>query len=219
MFTMLTGNIKHYDNILAERIYRFRHEFFVEQLGWEACRKPDGRERDQFDGPGCVHVVGQDGAEIVSYGRLLPTTRPHLLTDVYPEILRGAEAPTGPAIFEWTRHGVAPRMREAKGSGVFARAAFGVVACAAEVLNLQGLLVETHPVSVDRLMDMGWDIEPLALPSEYEGALLLPIFARLTARTIATGQAALAAVGGARLHVREDLRLGSPDTQTTNAIH
>ncbi|WP_083786325.1 acyl-homoserine-lactone synthase [Methylobacterium nodulans] len=97
---------------LIEQVYRFRHRFFVEHLKWEACRKPDGREKDQFDGPDCIHLVGVDGGEVISYARLLPTTRPHLQSHVYPEILRGARAPTGPRIYEWTRCAAAPWKRD-----------------------------------------------------------------------------------------------------------
>ncbi|MFF9551089.1 acyl-homoserine-lactone synthase [Methylobacterium fujisawaense] len=201
MFKLITGDVERSDPDCADRIYKFRHDFFVEHLRWEACRKPDGLERDQFDGPDCLHVVGEEREEIVSYARLLPTIRPHLQSDLYPEILQGAEAPTGPRIYEWTRHAVALTKREARGSSAFARAAFGAVAIAAEALDLQGLLVQTHPMLVDRLMDMGWDVVPLALPSQYEGAILLPIFARLTDQTLAIAHSALTDLGGARLHV------------------
>lgn len=219
MFRLVTGDVELYNTPLADRIYRFRHEFFVENLKWEACRRPDGRERDQFDGPDCFHVIGEDRAEIVSYARLLPTTRPHLLSDLYPEILSGAVAPVGPRIFEWTRHAVAPRMRESKGAHAFSRAAFGAVACAAEALNIQGLLVQTHPILAERVMDMGWDVEPLALPTPYDGAILLPIFARLTPRTVAIAREALATLGGAQLHLQEDFHLRSPSERAADAVH
>ncbi|WP_414815963.1 acyl-homoserine-lactone synthase [Rhizobium sp. IY2] len=32
-----------------EKIWRFRHEQFVERLGWEALCRNDGLEIDQFD--------------------------------------------------------------------------------------------------------------------------------------------------------------------------
>ena len=201
MFKLLIGDIETEAPDLAERIYRFRHGFFVEHLKWEACRKPDGRERDEFDGPGCLHVVAEEHDAIVAYARLLPTTRPHLLTHVYPQILQGGTAPTGPKIYEWTRHAVAPHKREAKGANTFSRAAFAAVAEAVAAMGLDGLLVQTHPVIVDRLMDMGWDIEPLALPSLYDGATLLPIYARLAPHTITTAQAAFAGHQGSRLEL------------------
>ncbi|KQP08462.1 MAG: acyl-homoserine-lactone synthase [Methylobacterium sp.] len=199
MLKVLSGDVEARDPALMDRVYRFRHDFFVDHLKWEACRKPDGRERDQFDGPDCLHVVGQqdlvgqrdlvgqqDGA-IVSYSRLLPTTRPHLQTHLYPELLKGAPAPSGPRIYEWTRCAVAPSKREsAKGVDAVSGASFTAVAEVAARFGLDGLLVQTHPVLVTRLMDMGWDVEPLALPCAYGDSLLLPIYARLTPETVAT---------------------------------
>jgi N-acyl-L-homoserine lactone synthetase len=72
------------------------------------CRRPDGREIDQFDTDACVHIVGVEDHEVVSYTWLLPTTSPHLLSHVYPGMLAGATAPTGPDIWQWTRCAVDP---------------------------------------------------------------------------------------------------------------
>lgn len=195
MFKLLTGDIDRDLPDLAEKIYKFRHSFFVDHLGWEACRKPDGRERDQFDGPHSIHIVGEEHGEVISYARLLPTTRPHLVTHVYPEIMQGAPSPSGPLIYEWTRHAVSPKKRETKGPSALTRAAFAAVARAVQALDLDGLLVQTHPVLVDRVMDMGWDVEPLALPTTYDGALLLPIYARLVPETLAVAETAFSAHG------------------------
>ncbi|MCJ2084265.1 acyl-homoserine-lactone synthase [Methylobacterium sp. J-090] len=187
MLRVLSGDVEVRDPALMDRVYRFRHDFFVDHLKWEACRKPDGRERDQFDGPDCLHVVGQQDEAIVSYSRLLPTTRPHLQTHLYPELLKGAPAPSGPHVYEWTRCAVAPSKREsAKGVDAVSGASFTAVAEVAARFGLDGLLVQTHPVLVTRLMDMGWDVEPLALPCAYGDSLLLPIYARLTPETVAT---------------------------------
>ncbi|TXN42240.1 GNAT family N-acetyltransferase, partial [Methylobacterium sp. WL18] len=90
---------------LMDKIYRFRHALFVERLNWEACRRPDGREIDQFDGPGCIHLAYLEGGAVTAYTRLLPTTRPHLLTEVYPHRAERGPAPRGAAVYEWTRCG------------------------------------------------------------------------------------------------------------------
>lgn len=197
MFRLLTGDIEAEDPDLADRVYRFRHAFFVDHLGWEACRKADGRERDQFDGPDSIHVIGEEFDDITAYARLLPTTAPHLVSHVYPEIMKGAPSPSGSRIFEWTRHAVAARKREGRGARAFARAHMAAVAQAAEALGIEALLVQTHPMLVDRIIDTGWDVDPLALPSTYDGSMILPIIARLTPRTVATAQADLRQHGSA----------------------
>lgn len=217
MLRVLSGDVEARDPALMDRIYRFRHDFFVDHLKWEACRKPDGRERDQFDGPDCLHVVGSEPAGwetdvIVSYSRLLPTTRPHLQSHLYPEILKGACAPSGPRVYEWTRCAVAPGKREsAKGMDAVSGASFTAVAETAERFGLEGLLVQTHPVLVTRLMDMGWDVEPLALPCAYGESLLLPIYARLTPETVATCRRVFGLPGSV-------LRMPFPDGSRPSAV-
>lgn len=193
MLSLVSGDIERDYTSALDHIYRFRHSYFVENLGLEACRRADNRERDQFDGPGTFHVVGTDGDTIVSYARLLPTTRPHLLSHLYPELLRGAKAPAGHRIYEWTRQSILPRKREMCAANAFSNAFMGAVARVAEALDLEGLLVQTHPTLVGRLIDTGWDVETLALPAPCAGGLLVPVYARITARTLEAADAAFAA--------------------------
>jgi acyl-homoserine lactone synthase len=206
MFAIINGSVDDDNPPLADRIYRFRHDFFVDRLGWEACRKPDRRDRDQFDGPDALHIVGEERGEIVTYARLLPTTRPHLLSHLYPELMRSAPAPApvGRRVYEWTRHAILPKRREWSDAAALSDAAIGAVARAAELLKLEGLLAQIHPTLVGRLMDTGWDVEPLALPIRYDGRPVLPVYARLTAQTIATARAALARLRGAQLRLPGD---------------
>src|SRR4051812_3456033 len=185
MFKLLSGHAATENAALMDKVYRFRHDFFVGHLKWEACRKPDQREIDVFDTPDCWHVIGIERGEIVSYSRLLPTTRPHLQTHLYPEILKGAASPCGPHIYEWTRCAVAPSKRESsRGADAVSGPSFTAVAEAAEFLGLDGLIVQTHPILVSRLMSFGWDVEPLALPCTYGDSTILPIYARLAPATI-----------------------------------
>jgi acyl-homoserine lactone synthase len=100
-----------------EKVYRFRHRFFVHHKKWETLAKVDERKIDEFDTPEAVHIVGlDDSGDISTYTRLLPTTAPHLLSDVYPELLQGNPEPTGPDIWEWTRAAINP-FKRANGKG------------------------------------------------------------------------------------------------------
>lgn len=209
MFSIISGDTEQDNPSTLDDIYRFRHSYFVETLGWEACRRSDNRERDQFDGPGSLHVVGKASGDIVSYARLLPTTRPHLLSHLYPELMQGAKAPAGHRIYEWTRQSVLPRTRELTAANVFSNAFMGAVARVADALDLEGLLVQTHPTLVGRLIETGWDVETLALPTLYAGALIVPVYARITAGTLAAADAAFAAWPGSRLDFQGPLPNGA----------
>ena len=177
---------------LIERCYKFRHEFFVDGLKWEALRRTDGRDVDQFDGAGIVHIVGVDQGEVFSYSRLLPTIRPHLLSHVYPQILEGNPEPVGETIWEWTRCTVDPKRREGRKAADPATTGMtlGVIeACVA--LSITALHVQTHPMLLTRLMELGFKCKPLALPSQLDGQDVVPFMAHVSETTLLTARAVL----------------------------
>jgi acyl-homoserine lactone synthase len=149
---------------LMERVHCFRHKIFVEEKGWEDLRQPDGLERDRFDDAHAIHQVCLRDDEIVGYQRLLPTTRPHLLTDVLSDLCR-RKPPRGPRVFEWTRFCVAPGRREMRprGDSPFLELAQGVVEWG------MANRVETVTVAIDwRLMviamQLRFFVRPLGFP-------------------------------------------------------
>ncbi|SDG95259.1 acyl-homoserine-lactone synthase [Propionivibrio dicarboxylicus] len=82
----------------------YRHEVFVEMLGWSDLATPDRLERDQFDREDTVYVLARDDSNRISgCARLLPTVRPYLLAEVFPELLNGAVPPSSPDIWELSR--------------------------------------------------------------------------------------------------------------------
>jgi acyl-homoserine lactone synthase len=91
---------------LWRAVHALRHEVFVDEIGLEYLRRPNGLEVDAFDHDEAVHhLVFRDGA-LAGYQRLLPTTRPHLLTTVLRDLFVVAP-PCGPNVFEITRRIVA----------------------------------------------------------------------------------------------------------------
>lgn len=92
-----------FNRIYFDDLSRYRYRVFVEVLGWELqCQREV--ELDQFDRDDTVYVVAHDEAsEIIGMGRLLPTTRPYLLGEVFPELLNGQVPPSSPEIWELSR--------------------------------------------------------------------------------------------------------------------
>jgi N-acyl-L-homoserine lactone synthetase len=83
---------------------RFRYQVFVEMLGWQLQTPGDGLELDQFDRPDTVYVIARDeSGDVAGSARLLPTTRPYLLGDVFPQLLHGQPVPATSAIWELSR--------------------------------------------------------------------------------------------------------------------
>lgn len=162
---------------LMEQVWRFRHRQFVERLGWEACRRPDGREIDQFDGDEAIHLPLVMDGQVVGYSRLLPTLRPHLLSDVYPHLMDGADWPRGSRVFEWTRCIAEVSEKVMAGVPISNILMTGVMEYCL-VAGIETLVVETHPKLVNLLVTTGWEVMPLAAPSMLEGALIVPITAK-----------------------------------------
>jgi acyl homoserine lactone synthase len=85
------------------KMARYRHRVFVETLNWELdCE--NGLEYDQFDRKDTVYVLGHDSdGALVGTARLLPTTRPYLLSEVFPQLLSGHGVPESPTVWELSR--------------------------------------------------------------------------------------------------------------------
>jgi acyl homoserine lactone synthase len=87
-----------------EALGRYRHEVFVRHLGWELPGAVEGAEWDEFDRADTVYVLAQDAAgRLTGCARLLPTTRPYLLANVFPQLLDGQPAPMAPEVWELSR--------------------------------------------------------------------------------------------------------------------
>lgn len=81
----------------------YRYKVFVENLGWD-LHAPDGMEQDQFDRADTLYVVARDDeGEVCGCARLLPTTHPYLLSEVFPQLMNGAMPPSSPEVWELSR--------------------------------------------------------------------------------------------------------------------
>jgi acyl-homoserine lactone synthase len=170
---------------VMEQIWRFRHAQFVERLGWEDIRRADGREIDEFDTERAIHLPLLDDEQVIGYSRLLPTTEPHLLSDIYPELMEGREWPRGQTIYEWTRCIAAENALPIEGvpaSNVLVTAV--VEYCLAA--SISALVVETHPKLVNLLISTGWEVMPLAAPAKFQDHLIVPIIAKPSVKTLFT---------------------------------
>lgn len=92
-----------------EGMFRLRHEVFKERLDWEVGSQA-GKERDMFDDLDPVYIVCEHQGEVLGSWRLLQTTRPYMLKDVFPELLYGQAAPEAPDVWEISRFAVSKRV-------------------------------------------------------------------------------------------------------------
>lgn len=92
-----------------EGMFRLRHEVFKERLDWEVGSQ-SGHERDMFDDLDPVYIVCEEEGDVLGSWRLLPTTKPYMLKDVFPELLYGMPAPEAPNVWEISRFAVSKRV-------------------------------------------------------------------------------------------------------------
>lgn len=86
-----------------ESIGRYRYDVFVQRLGWNLCHS-DGVEQDQFDGPDAVYVSSRDAqGRMNGVARLLPTLKPYLLEQVFPQLWGPRPLPKAAGIWELSR--------------------------------------------------------------------------------------------------------------------
>ena len=86
-----------------EGILRLRHRVFNERLNWEVSSS-NGRERDRFDDLDPIYFASlNDRGDVDGTWRLLPTTGPHMLSDVFPFLLDGRPIPRSPLVWEMSR--------------------------------------------------------------------------------------------------------------------
>lgn len=174
---IVAGTPKTIPGELMAGIARFRYRLFVELLGWElGCS--DGLELDQFDREDTLYLVAHDGADIVGIARVLPTHRPYLLRDVFPQLMGQESLPNDPAVWELSRFGCFAQSatKFVQGEGHVSSAAavellHAVLRVAAE--NNVRRIVTVSPLGVERLLRRAGFIARRAGPPMNIGGQLL----------------------------------------------
>src|SRR5205814_3225941 len=96
-------NACEYPNLM-DKMFRLRARVFRDRLGWDV-QVTDGKERDKYDDEGPVYIIYADDEtqEVKGCLRLLPTTGPTLLADIFADTLPDAVHIRAPTIWECTR--------------------------------------------------------------------------------------------------------------------
>lgn len=184
MISIITAENQHLYQQEMEQAYRLRHAVFVEEMGWEDLRKPDAREIDGFDDGRALHMLYVQERQVLGYQRLLPTTRPHLLSEVMPELCEG-ERPTGPHIWEWTRYCVCRQHRErGRALSPIANALLsGIVEWGLES-GVNSIIIEMDPIWLLRLVQLHFMVTPLGLPKKMGKGDVVAVVAVFDYRTL-----------------------------------
>lgn len=90
MLKLIEGSYASFFPREIDAMFRNRAEIFADRLGWEVVVE-NGRERDAFDDANPLYLISvdPDTEEYLGSLRLLPTTGPNMLRDVFPQLLDG----------------------------------------------------------------------------------------------------------------------------------
>jgi N-acyl-L-homoserine lactone synthetase len=162
-----------------------RKAVFVDQLKWKVP-VVDGRyEIDSFDTEHAVYLIANEPQTQAHLGsvRLLPTTRPHLLGDVFAMLVDG-DVPRGADVMEITRLCTAPSLADWEAhNGIRERLATALIEYAL-TMGITRYTMMTHMAYVSQLLATGWDVEPLGLPKEIGGQMLGALQVNVNAETL-----------------------------------
>jgi acyl-homoserine lactone synthase len=180
MLEIVTSRNAHQYQDALRDMFDMRHRIFVERMGWEALRKPDGLEKDQFDNDDAIYLLlTDDDGTVIGSHRMLQTVKPHLFSDVFPQYCAVKGVQRGENILELTRTCVD---EERLDKATMERARKRIMVGLFEFFVRTGYEHVTMLSPVDlvfRYLLIGIEVKPLGIPVEIDGikqvALIAPI--------------------------------------------
>jgi acyl-homoserine lactone synthase len=173
-------NAAQYQTELAS-YFRWRHNIYVEERGWTDLRKADGLERDQFDTDAAVHLLALEQGELVGGSRLISSSHPTILSEVFPQMVERGEPPRDRESLDWTRMFVIPsrrvtrRKNTVRGALFTAVMEYSLLAGARQV----GGVIETF--WLPHFAAIGWRTRILGAPRCIAGSMTVAAFVSVDA--------------------------------------
>jgi N-acyl-L-homoserine lactone synthetase len=171
-----------------DAMFRDRKAIFVDWLKWDIPVVDGVHEKDQFDTDDAIYLVDEGGPETAHLGahlgsvRLLPTTGPYLLGDVFPALVAGG-APRADDVWEITRLCTTPRLRGADAIAVRRRIAQAL--CETALLyGVSRFVAVAHMEWLSGVIATGWETRPLGLPQKVGEETIAAIEILITPATL-----------------------------------
>jgi acyl homoserine lactone synthase len=140
MIILINGSEKErYPNLISG-MHRLRADIFHSRLGWDVSVE-NGLEIDQFDDDNPLYLLAVDpaGTRVRGTVRLLPTTGPNMLRDVFHHLVPEDEIIESATIWECSRFAVDPSIETPKDGYLISEATGELMAAVIEVGLLAGL--------------------------------------------------------------------------------
>jgi acyl-homoserine lactone synthase len=158
-----------------EAMHRHRYEIFVEERGWKALESPDRLDIDEFDTSDATYLIAIDRrASVMGSARLIPSWRPNMLKTLFPEYCAGP-VPTGPGIWEWTRHAT-PGRRHSKDFNIAVQCLLNMAVLEfAQSRAIDSFIGILEASLLPYTIELGWNSLPLGSPHPYGEGVAIAI--------------------------------------------
>jgi acyl-homoserine lactone synthase len=164
-------------------MYCDRKRIFFDALHWQIPVAAGIFEIDQFDTDDAIYLLDiAEGDQHLGSARLLPTTEPHILGSLFPQLCDDV-VPTGSDIWEITRWCNAPRMR--RDNALQSRERLGVALT--EFAVKHGVTHFTCVAElpwITKLREIGWPTTLLGAPSDVKGEMLAALLIEVGPETL-----------------------------------
>ncbi len=195
--TLEFGNIHELPKRMVDQMFQLRALVFDQQLGWV---KSNGEtEIDYYDALGPIYVICHAPAdEVIAAVRLLPSTGPNMLRDVFPELLCGKDPPWADDVWESSRFFAVGRPPEISPVQTAFKLVEGMFTCAL-ARGWRGI-VSVSDVRMERLMRRtGVRIHRFGPPQRIGNMLAMAGWADVTRENLNLSANAAGSTGDLRL--------------------
>jgi acyl-homoserine lactone synthase len=185
MIEVVTSRNAHQYKDALQDMFHLRHRIFVERMGWEALRRDDRLEKDQFDTDDAIYLLltTDDGAVIGTH-RMLPTTKPHLFSDVFQKACAVKGVQRGEKILELTRTCVDEERLDRKATEEARKRIMVALFEFALRAGYEQVTIFTPTDLLFRYLLIGIDIKPLGMPMDVDGSKQVAVIVNITRQAL-----------------------------------
>jgi acyl-homoserine lactone synthase len=170
MIFVLEGSQRRQLRYYFDRMFKLRHQIFIEELGWNLPKVRGGHEIDEYDVDDAVYLLEITEDDILQGTvRLTPSMSCSLVADYFPHLVECGVSARSPLVYEATRYIFLPVSKNAQENRIAkARLLAGMVEwCLAKKLSHIQCVVDMK--ALPSWVELVPQTMPLGLPHPYCG--------------------------------------------------
>jgi acyl-homoserine lactone synthase len=180
---------------LLDDMHAMRYRVVVEKWGWKLPDVTPGYDKDAFDTDDTVYLLETDPARTHVWGcaRLNPTTKPHLMSEVFADACDLTDVPVSDTIWECSRFVIDRAALPTPEDDAHTRQSVGIgiteFCLSSGITHLSWL---TNQAFYNLALSV-WDTRPLGLPKHYpdDDAIYIPALSVIDEKALARQRARL----------------------------